>query len=270
MKFNPRQLLKGRGLIWTIVAVVAVGGGYYLFTDRTPQRAVATTFKKKTDDAVANTPTARRDVAANTKAKPLPATNPAPKSPAARTTSSTPRPPATKPAQQRAPQPSDPLGPVFTDAVHGFQMRFPAGWAIRSFPGNPWVLDAGGVQAGLISIGFSPCPPEITADKLLPEAIARRIKRRPNTTLHGQGRCVLAGRQALWSKSTGPLPMTNADPMMTRVHYILPLGDGRVLEVRVAAPPERFDATAAVMKRALDTLQIIQQQSNTATASTSP
>src|SRR2546421_9317 len=74
MKFNPGQLLKGRGLIWTIVAVAAIGGGYYLFIDRTPQRAAATTFKKKTD-AAPTAPTARRDVAANPKAKPLPATS---------------------------------------------------------------------------------------------------------------------------------------------------------------------------------------------------
>src|SRR3989440_8043405 len=133
MKFNPRQMLKGRGLIWTIVAAVAIGGGYYLFIDRIPQRAAATTFKKKTD-AAPTAPTARRDVAANPKAKPLPATNPAAKSAAATATSSTPRSPATKPAQARATRPPDPLGPVFTDASHGFQIRFPAGWAIRTFP----------------------------------------------------------------------------------------------------------------------------------------
>jgi hypothetical protein len=149
-------------------------------------------------------------------------------------------------------------------------MRFPAGWSIRTFPGDPWVLDAGDVKSGLISIGFSPCPSDITADKLLPETIARRIKRRPNTTLHAQGRCDITGRKAIWSKSTGPIPMTNAEPIMTRVQYIIPLGDGRVLELRVAAPPDRFDATTSLMKRSLDSFAIIPQQSpaNTSFAST--
>jgi hypothetical protein len=44
---------------------------------------------------------------------------------------------------------------------------------------------------------------------------------------------------------------------MTVVHYLLPLQDGRALEVRVAAVPEKFNATAARMKQSLDTLKLL-------------
>ena len=67
----------------------------------------------------------------------------------------------------------DPLGATYIDETNGYSIRFPAGWALRTFSGEPWVLDCGDVKGGIISIGFSPMPAEITADQLLPEAIAR-------------------------------------------------------------------------------------------------
>ena len=51
--------------------------------------------------------------------------------------------------------------------------------------------------------------------------------------------------------------MTTGKPMMTRVHYILPLGDGRALELRVAAPPEQFDHIVALMRMSIDTFKLL-------------
>ena len=47
--------------------------------------------------------------------------------------------------------------------------------------------------------------------------------------------------------------MAYASPRMTRVNYILPLGDGRVLELRVAAAPEQFDRLVPVMRKSVET-----------------
>ena len=152
---------------------------------------------------------------------------------------------------------ADPLGPVFIDETNGYSVRFPAGWSIRTFNGEPWVIDSGDGRSGLISIGFSPFPNGFTTESIPPEWIARRIKRRADTVLHGQGYSTVAGKRALWSKSTGPLPMTHANPRMTRVNYILPTGDGRVLELRVAAAPDQFDRLVPVMKRAVETFRLV-------------
>jgi hypothetical protein len=43
---------------------------------------------------------------------------------------------------------------------------------------------------------------------------------------------------------------------MTRVNYILPLGDGRVLELRVAAAPEVFDRLVPVMRKSVETFAL--------------
>ena len=159
-----------------------------------------------------------------------------------------------------AARPADPLGAIYIDETNGYSIRFPAGWSIRSFKGEPWVIDAGDGRVGLISIGFSPFPNGFTTESIPPEWIARRIKRRADTTLHGQGYSTIGGRKALWSKSTGPLPMTHANPRMTRVNYILPTGDGRVLELRVAASPEQFDRLVPVMKKAVETFKLLPVQ----------
>jgi hypothetical protein len=152
--------------------------------------------------------------------------------------------------------PANPLGPLYIDETNGFSIRFPAGWLIRTFNGDPWVIDAGDARVGLISIGFAPFPDGFTTESIPPDMIARKIKRRDDTTLHAQGYGMIGGRKALWSKSTGPLPMSHASPRMTRVNYILPLGDGRVLELRVAAAPELFDKLVPVMRKAVETFAL--------------
>ena len=158
-----------------------------------------------------------------------------------------------KPAATR---PADPLGALYIDEANGFSIRFPAGWLIRTFEGDPWVIDVGDGRVGLISVGFAPFPDGFTAESIPPDWIAKKIKRKGDTTLHAQGYAMIGGRKALWSKSTGPLPMTHARPRMTRVSYILPLGDGRVLELRVAAAPEQFARLVPVMKKSVETFTL--------------
>ena len=150
-------------------------------------------------------------------------------------------------------RPADALGALYIDETNGFSIRFPAGWLIRTFDGDPWVIDVGDGRVALISVGFSPFPDGFTAESIPPDWIAKKIKRKADTTLHAQGYAMVSGRKALWSKSTGPLPMSNASPRMTRVNYILPLGDGRVLELRVAAAPEQFDRLVPVMRKSVET-----------------
>jgi hypothetical protein len=152
---------------------------------------------------------------------------------------------------------NDILGAAYVDEINGFSMRFPTAWAIRTFNSEPWVLDCGDGRTALISIGFSAFPADFTADNIPPEWVARRIKKRSDTTLHSQGYAMIGGKKALWSKSTGPLPMTNGNPRMTRVNYIIPLHDGRVMELRIATTPEIFDQLMPTMRQSVESFKFI-------------
>jgi hypothetical protein len=234
-----------RGIIALAVMLLALGGGWYYFTEHSPQSAIAMNPAMTAPKGAAPL---RKGTASTTSARVVtaaPATMPAP----------IPRPPA--PTRMIIEQVADPLGATYVDDEHGFTLRLPAAWSIRTFTADPWVLDSGDASSGMISVGFSPCPAEITADHLLPEGIARKIKKRAGTKLLGQGKTQIAGRKALWFKSTGPMPLTTGSPVMTRVQYIVPLGDGRLLELRVAATPQQFDVLGNVMKQSIDTFMII-------------
>jgi hypothetical protein len=135
-------------------------------------------------------------------------------------------------------------------------MRFPTGWSIRRFDGAPWVVEVSDGHGGSISIGFSAFPSEYTADNVPLEWVARRIKKRPETALNAQGYATIMGRKAIWSKSTGPMLVNGKQIRMARTTYILPLGDGRVAEIRIAALPENFDKLAGVMKNSVSTFRL--------------
>ena len=60
--------------------------------------------------------------------------------------------------------------------------------------------------------------------------------------------------------------MTNGAPMMTRVQYIVPLGDGRALELRRAAPAQTFESLSIMMKQAVDTFTLIPRSGAAANA----
>jgi hypothetical protein len=272
---NPAEGGSLRGRAMVIVAVIGLSiGGYKMFWPQSaPIAAKAktpTAQKTPTGSAKPRTPSAgsgsaRANTPVKTKSAPSRAVSagddtdvPAPSEMAARGPHGRPM-PATKPVP--APMTDSLLGPIFVDETNGFSMRFPAGWALRHFAGEPWVLDCGDGKLGLVSIGFSPFPADFTADNIPPEWVARRIKKRNDTTLHSQGYALIAGKKALWSKSTGPLPMTNGSPKMTRVNYIMPLGDGRVMELRIAATPELFDQLMPTMRAAVESFRLIPRTS---------
>ncbi len=247
---QPAELLarlkSRRALAGIAIGVLALAGGGYYFCNHAPDSAAASMFTKP----LSAKPAAllKRNAAATT----LPVT------------------PTTQPAAVQNTlvidqTVIDQLGPAYVDVAHGFSVRFPDGWSIRTFVADPWVLDCGDAGKAIISIGFCPCPVDVTADRLLPEAIARRIKKTAGTTLLAEGHAQIGGRKALWFKSTGPLPMTNGSPLMTRVQYIVPLGDGRLLELRLAAPPTMFAALSTLMKQTVDTFTIIPRPGTPAT-----
>jgi hypothetical protein len=236
------KLRSGRGLAGLAIAGVILAGGWYFFIEQTPQTSQAMLQIPAAKTAVKKLPTATTKPRAGG-AQPMPTTRPVVSALAQ----------APKIIREEI---ADPLGGEYIDAANGFSIRFPDGWAVRTFSGDPWILDCGDANIGLISVGFSPCPPGVTADQLLPQAIARRIKRLPDTEMLAQGRTIVAGHKALWSKSVGPLPMTHDSPRMTRVQYIVPLGDGRVLEIRLAAPPAKFETLSPLLRQSLETFRL--------------
>jgi hypothetical protein len=239
------RLKSPRALVGIAVIGAGLAGGWYYFTNSSPQTASAMT-KPVPAAGAKSSPPARHAVATSQPISVTPAPTAAPAIAPLSTSS-----------QTVVVQEVDPLGATYVDKANGFSIRFPAAWAIRSFNADPWVLDCGNASVGMISIGFSPCPKDLKADQLLPESIARRIKRRSGTTMSGQGKTIIAGKKALWFKSTGPLPLSNGSPKMTKVQYIVPLGDGRVMEIRVAAPPEQFPFVGGMMKESVDTFTLV-------------
>ena len=106
-------------------------------------------------------------------------------------------------------------------------------------------------------MGFSSFPAKTTVDEVVPEKVTRGLQKRPGTVVHSSGYATIAGRRCLWHKYTGPISRPDGNARMTVVHYLLPLQDGRALEVRVAAVPEKFNAAAPRMKLSLDTFKLL-------------
>src|SRR5437588_624017 len=73
-------------------------------------------------------------------------------------------------------QVSSGLGRAYVDGRSRYSVRFPAGWSARSYEGDPWVLDASDGRNGIISVGFSPFPADVTIDQLKPENLAKHLK----------------------------------------------------------------------------------------------
>jgi hypothetical protein len=236
------NLRSRRGAALVAIVAAALFGGWYFLLAHSPQSAVAEPINR--GSTLTAPPAKKRPATRPGAAQPMPATRPVA-------------------GALQKPRPTivrefvaDALAPIYHDASNGFSIRFPQNWPIRTFKDQTWVLDCGDANMGLISVGFSPCPAEITIDQILPQAIARRIKRRPNTELLGQGKTFVAAKKALWSKSIGPLPMTDGSPRMTRVQYIVPLQDGRLMELRVAAPPASFNSLAPLFQQVLQSVQV--------------
>ena len=258
---------KGALILYAFLGLTLLGCKMFLGGGGGPNEATASqSAAAAVATAKGNETRASAKSLASAKSKPNKPADPAP------TASATPAAPTKKPAasapattapavasarpRRATTAPADPLGALYIDEVNGFSIRFPAAWQIRTFDGDPWVIDVGDGRRGLISVGFGPFPDNFTVESIPPDWVAKKITRKGDTTLHAQGYSMIAGRKALWSKSTGPIPMSHASPRMTRVTYILPLGDGRVLELRVAAAPEQFDQLVPVMRKAVATFTL--------------
>ena len=211
-------------------------------------------------EAVAKKPQPAAPVVKSPAAKPaVPAT-----AAVAEATKPTPAAPAKKPAAAPA-KPASPLGPRYADKNSGYSVQFPTGWTSKPFKDGCWVVDASDGQ-GAITVGFSKFPATMTVDEVVPEKVTRGLQKRAGTVVHGTGYATIAGRRCLWHKYTGPVSRPEGSARMTAVHYLLPLRDGRALELRVAATPEAFGTVAPRMKQSLDSFKLLTPVADAASA----
>lgn len=168
-------------------------------------------------------------------------------------------PPAvSKPRPAGAARTGSALGPRYADKAAGYSVQFPTGWTQRPVKdAGCWVMEAGDGGGATISVGFSKFPAAKSVDEVIPAKITRSLQQRAGTVVHASGYATLGGRRCLWHKYTGPISRPNGSPRMTAVHYWLPLQDGRALEVRVAAAPEKFNEIALRMKQSVDSLKLL-------------
>jgi len=165
---------------------------------------------------------------------------------------------AATPTNASGPKPASTLGPRYVDKSAGYSVQFPAGWACKpAAESGAWVLDATDGKSAIISVGISKFPASLTADQVPLERVTRGLQKRADTVVLASGYTTVGGRRALWHKYTGPITRPDAPVRMTAVHYLLPLQDGRALELRLAATPEKFNELGPRMKQSLDTLKLL-------------
>ena len=192
----------------------------------------------KSSDAVAEAPAYSKPAA------------PAPVAKSAAASAPTPQAASAKPATQ--------LGPRYADKAGGFSLQFPAGWTHKSYSdGGRWVVDATDGSSSHISVGFSAFPAEKTIDQVPAEKLTKALQKRTGGVVHASGYATIAGRRCMWHKYTAVTGRPGDAEPMTMVHYLLPLHNGRALELRVAALPEKFNEMAPRMKQAADSLKLL-------------
>ena len=152
------RLKSGRSLAGIAIAVLLLGGGGYVYFNHSPDTASAF-VPKPVPATVKHTSSSTRE--------------PAAKNQSTLTVTPSTRPSAAENAIVLTDAMIDHLGAVYVDAEHGFSIRLPRGWPLRTFAAEPWILDCGDPNSAVLSIGFSPCPANVTADRLLPEGIAQ-------------------------------------------------------------------------------------------------
>ena len=221
-------------------------------------------------------PTAPRGVAAGSKPAPTGAksTATAAKAPTKPAAKSDTMPKAAAPA----PANGSPLGPDHVDRAAGYAIRFPAGWSKQ----NPnvkgsWLAEVTDGKLSSISVGLGPDGGHSTADAQRLEALTKSFKARPDTVVEAAGFGTIAGRKCMWHKLSVPAPAGSrlpgsassaASPVrFSAVHYVAPLGDGRVLKVQVAARQDAFAEMAPRMKQSVDTLKLLDRQPTAGAAS---
>jgi len=188
--------------------------------------------------------------------------------PATALTSSSAAVPANKPAPSGVTRVASSLGQRYTDKTNRYSVQFPAGWGYKLFKdGGCFLIDASDGQGGSISVGFSKFPATMSVDEIVPAKVTRALQQRAGTVVQGSGYATLNGRRCLWHKYTGPIAHPDGSSRMTVVHYLLPLQDGRALELRVAATPEKFNELAPRMKQSVDSLKLLPAAADTGSGS---
>lgn len=172
------------------------------------------------------------------------------------------KPIAMKPAPSNAaaakPAPDRDLGDVYTDHANGYSIRFPAGWASTQFTGgDPWFIEVSDGKTGLVSVGFSPFPASAGLEQIKPGSMAAHLQAQRRTTVEAQGTGTIDGQKCLWFKYTGPVKSATGEQPMTVIHYYLPLHDGRMFELRLAAVPEAFARVAPVLRKSAGTVKLL-------------
>ena len=152
---------------------------------------------------------------------------------------------------------ADDLADRYTDKSNGYSIRFPSGWATRTFAnGDPWFIDVSDGKAGLISVGFSVFPSSAGLEQLKPEKLANGFRGRPHTAFTAQGKGTVDGREAVWFRYTAPIDTPMGRQLMDCVHYYVPLHDGRMMEVRMAAAPDKFATLGALLRKSTATIKL--------------
>lgn len=173
-----------------------------------------------------------------------------------------PRPMVVKSTPSNAPVAKAPadrdLADLYTDHANGYAIRFPAGWSSTQFTGgDPWFVEVSDGKAGLVSVGFSPFPASAGLEQLKPGSLAAHLQAQRHTNVEAQGIGTIDGQKCLWFKYTGPVKSATGEQPMTVIHYYLPLHDGRMLELRLAAVPDAFPKLAPVLKKSAATMKLL-------------
>lgn len=165
---------------------------------------------------------------------------------------------AAKPAKAPRGQATSDLSDRYTDTANGYSIQFPAGWNNKTFAsGDPWNAEVSDERSGMISIGFSPFPSSATVDQLKADRLAARLQSQAHAVVRGHASALVDGHKGLWFRYTAPVETTLGRQTMECVHYYVPLRDGRMLELRLAAPPDKFAAVAALLHKSLATLKLL-------------
>lgn len=157
-----------------------------------------------------------------------------------------------------AKKPAEPLSDRYVDNANGFSMQFPIGWTSRTFAsGEPWFVDVSDGKTGLISVGFSPFPSSAGLDQLKAQGLKNHLQARHDTKFTSDGVGSVDGQPGRWIHYTGPVDTSTGRQVLEVVHYYVPLHDGRMLELRLAAAPSQFGKLAPLLKKSAATLKLM-------------
>lgn len=157
----------------------------------------------------------------------------------------------------KTPAGRDALAERFADKANGYSIQLPSGWATRQLAsGEPWFLVATDGKGAVISVGFSPFASSAGIEQLKPTMTAR-YQAQPATHLSGQGTGPIDGHKAIWFRYTGPIDTAAGHQVMECVHYYVPLHDGRMMELRLSAAPDRFATAAPMLRKSLATIKLL-------------